>query len=212
MLTCTCQILRADKDTDTKADSKKHSLNKLCCTLLLLWLAVAYHGDRQLDCSWPLTCVLCFARSDFIVGNMRWVQERVHGWGKEAPHTVGLHISVSPWAFSSAQLSAPPLSRALSLGFLDLPLPVWYIPAGHNAWVVPPNSHSLWLEEGKGRKMQRGPLTARSTMWALMMAAWMWCSPATDPYSCHSPAVYNLMIHLTARGRCLTDLSPRLDR
>lgn len=40
------------------------------------------------------------SRSDFIVGNMSRVQQRVHGWGKEAHHTVRLHISVSPWAFS----------------------------------------------------------------------------------------------------------------
>lgn len=105
---CTCQqTLRADTDTDTKADLKKRTLGVLWCTLLQLWLAVAYHGDRQLDCSWPLTCALCSARSDFIVGNMRWVQERVHGWGKEALHTVGLHISVSPWAFSPDTAFSP---------------------------------------------------------------------------------------------------------
>ncbi len=171
MLTCTCQqTLRADTVTDTKADSKKHSLNILCCTLLLLWLVVAYHGDRQLDCSWPLTCALCFARSDFIVGNMRWVQERVHGWGKEAPHTVGLHIFVSPWAFSSTQLSTPPLSGAPSLGFLHLPHPVWYIPAGHNAWVVPPPTPILcdWRKE-KAEKCKEG-----LCLWWAQCERWWW--------------------------------------
>lgn len=87
------------------------------------------------------------------------------------------------------QLSAPLLSGTPPpLDILNLPSQDWCIPAGHSAWVVPPPSCSLWLEEGKGRKMQRGPLTARSTMWALMLAAWMWCLPATDPYGCHSPA------------------------
>lgn len=97
-------------DTDTRAYLRKHAL-------YILQLAVAYHGDRRLDCSWPLTCSLCSVRSDFILGNMRWALERVHGWGKEALHTVELHISVWPQAFSPSQLSAPSLPKAPSLRF-----------------------------------------------------------------------------------------------
>lgn len=95
----------------------KNILKEACTLLYILQLAVAYHSDRRLDCSWPLTCSLCSVRSDFILGNMRWALERVHGWGKEALHTVELHICVWPWAFSPSQLSAPSLPEAPSLGF-----------------------------------------------------------------------------------------------
>lgn len=97
---CCSQPVHMPTDTDTRAYLRKHAL-------YILHLAVACHSDRRLDCSWPLTCSLCSVRSDFILGNMRWALERVHGWGKEALHTVDLHISVWPWAFSPSQLSAP---------------------------------------------------------------------------------------------------------
>lgn len=100
-----------------------------------------------------------------------------------------------PWVFATSL----PMIGAFQLGTA----PGWS--------PTSPSSHPLWLKEGKGRKMQRRPLTKRSTMWALMMAAWMWCLPAADPYGCHSPAFYNLTIHSTARRRCLTDPSPRSD-
>lgn len=143
--------------------------------------------------------------------------------GSRRGFMVGARRHSIQWGFISlchpghsplTQLSAPPLSRAPSPGFfLNFSSRARCIPGGPRAWVVALRTSCLrWLEEGKGRKMQRGPLTARSTMWALMMAAWMWCSPATDPYCCHSPAFYNLMIHPAARRRRFVDLSPRLDR
>ena len=171
----------------TRIQRQTHTHTVHSAAPLELGLAAAYHGDRQLDCSWPLTCALCSSRSDFIVGNMRWVQERVHSRGKEALHTVGLHISVSPWAFSPDTAFSPSVVQNPPrpvLGFLNLS------PPGFGAFQLGsvPGWSPLDWKEGKGRKMQRGPLTARSTMWALMTAAWMWCLPATDPCRCHSPA------------------------
>lgn len=54
---------------------------------------------------------------------MRWVQERVHGWGKEALHTVGLHISVSPWAFSPDTAFSPSVVWSPLPGFSQPPSP-----------------------------------------------------------------------------------------
>ncbi|KAG7230829.1 hypothetical protein INR49_019643, partial [Caranx melampygus] len=72
-----------------------------------------------------LACLTWFllTRSKKRVGYMRWVQERVHGWGKEALHTVGLHISVSPWAFSPDTAFSPSVVWNPSLDFLNLSFP-----------------------------------------------------------------------------------------
>lgn len=65
------------------------------------------------------------------------------------------------------QLSAPLLSGAPHPGVSQPPSPGLV----HSSWAQslggrprPTPSRPLRLEEGKGRKMQRGPLTARSTM------------------------------------------------
>lgn len=108
---CCSQPMHMPTDTDTRAYLRKRAL-------YILQLVVAYRSDRWLDCSWPLTCSLCSGRSDFILGNMRWALERVHDWGKEALHTVELHISVWPRAFSPSQLSAPSLPEAPSPGLV----------------------------------------------------------------------------------------------
>lgn len=55
------------------------------------------------------------------------------------------------------QLSAPPLSGAPSLGFLNLPPQDWCIPAGHSAWVVPP---TLPSSTTRGRKRQKNAAKA----------------------------------------------------
>ncbi len=132
---------------------------------------MAYHGDRQLDCSWPLTYALCSARSDFIVGNMRWVQERVHGWGKEALHTVGLHISVSPWAFSPDTAFSPSVVWSPLPGFSQPPSPGLV----HSSWAQclggpppqPPPVHD-WRKE-KAEKCSEGLWP-----WGAQCERWWW--------------------------------------
>lgn len=151
---CKCQqILGAD--TDTKRLTRRYSLLH---TSSALCLAADHPADRHLDCSWPMTCALCSARSDFIVGNVRQVQERVHGRGKEAIRTVGLRIFTSRWAFSPDTAFSPSVVWCLvySEGFLSLPskgleafqsgtVPGW----SHHPTLFP---HPL--EEGEGRRMQ----------------------------------------------------------
>lgn len=155
----------------TKAGLKKCTPGIRYCTLLQLCLALTYHGDRQLDCSWPLTCALCSARSDFIVGNMRWVQERVHGWGKKALHTVRLHISVSPWAFSLDTAFSPYVVWSTLPGdSTSLPRIGAFQLGTVPGWSPTPLPFPSSTTGGrKGKKNAARAFDRQNTMWALML-------------------------------------------
>lgn len=68
------------------------------------------------------------------------------------------------------QLSAPPLSGAPCLGFLNLPPQDWCIPAGHSAWVVSPHPPVLydWRKE-KAEKCSEGLWP-----WGAQCERWWW--------------------------------------
>lgn len=121
----------------TKAGLKKRTPGIRCCTLLQLCLALTYHGDRQLDCSWPLTCALCSARSDFIVGKYEMGPGEGSWLGQEGtPYSEASYLRVTlgilPWhSFQPLRCLVHPPWR------FNLPPQDWCIPAGHGAWVVP---------------------------------------------------------------------------
>lgn len=100
---------------------------------------------------------------------MRWVQERVHGWGKEALHTVGLHISVSPWAFSPDTAFSPSVVWSPLSGVSQPPSPGLV----HSSWARclggPPSSFPIlydWRKE-KAEKCSEGlwPWGAQCERW-----------------------------------------------
>lgn len=101
---------------------------------------------------------------------MRWVQERVHGWGKEALHTVGLHISVSPWAFSPDTAFSHSVVWSPLRGFSQPPFP-WLV---HSSWAQrlggppppPPPILFDWRKE-KAEKCSKGlwPRKAQCERW-----------------------------------------------
>lgn len=147
----------------------------LCCILFQLRLAAAHGGDRQLDCSWPLDSCSLLCEVWFHSGKYERGPGEGSWLGQAGTAYSGGFIALSP----PGQFSAPSaVEPALPIGFLSLP----GLGLVHSSWAqclggpatLPPPQSSLTRAK-------------RSTMWALMEAAWMRCLPATDPYSCQTP-------------------------
>lgn len=90
------------------------------------------------------------------------------------PYSRASYLCVTLGILSPSQLSAPSLPEAPSLGFrLSSPGLVHIQPGRMPGW-SPSSLHAVYSncwKEKIPQKMHRGPLSPRSTMWALMMAA-----------------------------------------
>ena len=210
--TCTCQqTLRADTDTDTKKTHTRYTV--LHTSLAPLGSGIPWWQTVRLFLTIDLRSLLCkvwFHSGEYEMGpgEGSWLGQG--GTPYSGASYLRVTLGILPWhSFQPLRCLERP-----ALGFLSLPPQDWCIPAGHRAWVVapalPPPVLCDWRKE-KAEKCSKGlwPRGAQCERW--------WWRRGCDAYLplTHTAVIaqhfYNLMIHPTARGGCLADLSPRWD-